>query len=182
MPSYASIVSTHLPGFRGRSRPAPARAGGREHLRIGDGAGHRRSGPASAADRFLDVHHRSLVADPMATVRRVYEFLGLELTPAVEQAIARLAAGQPVGAHGAHRYTPGAVRSEHRAAAWPTTTLHPSLRRRRRSERLDQERRQGAKPRLPSWADQMLALAGRRRQRCSRNGGRTARPRPRPRT
>ena len=39
-------------------------------------------------ERFLDVHHRDLIADPMGTVRDVYEFLGLELRPAVEQAFA----------------------------------------------------------------------------------------------
>ena len=38
-------------------------------------------------DRFLDVHHRELVADPLGTVRRIYDALDLELTPSVAQAI-----------------------------------------------------------------------------------------------
>jgi hypothetical protein len=45
------------------------------------------------------------VADPMGTVRRVYEFLGSELTPVVEQTIADWTAVNRSEAQGAHRYT-----------------------------------------------------------------------------
>ena len=34
-------------------------------------------------ERFHDVHHRDFVTDPMGVVRRVYDFLGYELTPLV---------------------------------------------------------------------------------------------------
>jgi hypothetical protein len=56
-------------------------------------------------DRFLDVHHRAFVADPMRTVRDVYDFLGYELTPAVEQTIADWTIENRSGAQGTHRYT-----------------------------------------------------------------------------
>ena len=41
----------------------------------------------------------------MGTVRRVYEFLGLELRPSVEQAILDWQQANRSGAHGTHRYT-----------------------------------------------------------------------------
>jgi hypothetical protein len=56
-------------------------------------------------ERFLDVHHRELIADPMGTVRNVYEFLGLELRPQVEQALLDWQHANRSGAHGAHHYT-----------------------------------------------------------------------------
>ena len=57
-------------------------------------------------DRFLDVHHRDLIADPMGTMRRVYEFLDLELTPG-SRARHRSTGKRRnrSGAHGTHRYT-----------------------------------------------------------------------------
>ncbi len=56
-------------------------------------------------DRFLDVHHHDLVADPKGTIRRVYDWLELELTPPVEQTILQWQEANRVGAHGIHRYT-----------------------------------------------------------------------------
>ena len=41
----------------------------------------------------------------MRTVRDVYEFLGLELRPAVEQALADWQAANRSGAHGTHVYS-----------------------------------------------------------------------------
>ena len=57
-------------------------------------------------DRFLDVHHRELVADPLGTVRRIYDALDLELTPSVAQAIFEWHEANRTGSHGTHRYTP----------------------------------------------------------------------------
>jgi Sulfotransferase family len=56
-------------------------------------------------DRFLDVHHRQMVADPKGTIRRVYEWLDLELTPSVAQSIFTWQEANRVGAHGTHQYT-----------------------------------------------------------------------------
>jgi hypothetical protein len=105
VPSYASLVSSITPPADGERDPA---ALGREicdHLRIG--MEHAIEARARIGEeRFLDVHHRRLVADPMGTVREVYEWLGLELTPPVERAIGDWQEANRVGAHGRHRYTP----------------------------------------------------------------------------
>jgi hypothetical protein len=75
-----------------------------EHLRVGvERAIAARS--RLGEDRFLDVHHRDLIADPMATVRAVYEFLGFELRPPVEQRLRDWQEANRSGAHGTHRYT-----------------------------------------------------------------------------
>jgi hypothetical protein len=104
VPSWASIVSAIMP------EPAHERdlhrlgAEVSEHLRVG-------VAQAIAAraqlgeDRFLDVHHRDLIADPMREVRRIYEWLALELTPAVEQSMREWQVTNRSGAHGTHRYT-----------------------------------------------------------------------------
>ena len=57
-------------------------------------------------DRFVDVHHRDLIADPMREVSRVYEIIGCQLTPAVAQAIEAWQVENRAGAYGTHRYTP----------------------------------------------------------------------------
>jgi hypothetical protein len=56
-------------------------------------------------DRFLDVHHRDLVADPKGTIRRIYAWLDLELSPDVERTIVDWQERNRMGAQGAHRYT-----------------------------------------------------------------------------
>jgi hypothetical protein len=104
VPSWASIVSAIFPAARNE----------RDLQRLGwEVSGHLRVGVENAIaararvgdERFLDVHHRELVADPMGTVRRVYGFLDLELSPTVEQAIREWQDANRSGAHGAHRYT-----------------------------------------------------------------------------
>jgi hypothetical protein len=105
IPSWASLVSSIFP---------PA-AGARDLHRLGrEVSDHLRVGVEHAIaarrtlgdDRFLDVHHRDLVADPMGCVRRVYEFVGLELLPDVERVIADWQGANRSGTHGVHRYTP----------------------------------------------------------------------------
>ncbi|MFY9922663.1 MAG: sulfotransferase, partial [Mycobacterium sp.] len=56
-------------------------------------------------ERFLDVHHRELVTDPRGTIERVYDWLGLELSPAVAQTIFDWQEANSMGAKGTHRYT-----------------------------------------------------------------------------
>jgi hypothetical protein len=105
VPSWASIVSTILPPADGER---DLHRLGREvsnHLRVGVEqaiAARARLGD----DRFVDVHHRDLIADPMREVRRVYDFVGCELTPAVAKAIEAWQVENRSGAHGTHRYTP----------------------------------------------------------------------------
>ena len=56
-------------------------------------------------DPFLDVHHSELVTDPRGTVRRVYDWLGLELKPDVAETIFAWQDANATGAKGTHRYT-----------------------------------------------------------------------------
>lgn len=105
VPSWASIVSTIFPT---PAAPFDFHRCGREvanHLRVG--CEHAIAARARIGeDRFLDVYHRELVQDPLPVVRRVYDWLELELTPDFEDAVRDWHARNGAGAHGAHRYTP----------------------------------------------------------------------------
>jgi hypothetical protein len=104
VPSYTSLVSTIFPRPAG---PRDLQALGREvseHLREGmERAIDERA--RIGEDRFLDVHHRELVTDPKGTVRRVYDWLGLELKTDVARTISSWQDANAMGAKGAHRYT-----------------------------------------------------------------------------
>lgn len=54
--------------------------------------------------RVLDVVHGDFHRDPMAVIRRIYAFAGLDLVPEVEAEMERRAAERPELAHGVHRY------------------------------------------------------------------------------
>jgi hypothetical protein len=104
VPSWASIVASIL----------PEPAGERDVHRLGrEAAKHLRVGVTQAMaararigeDRFFDVYHRQMIKDPMGTVHGLYDWLGYELTPDVERAIAGWQESNRSGAHGTHRYT-----------------------------------------------------------------------------
>jgi len=104
VPSWVSIVASILPEAAGERDLHRLGREAAEHLRVGVEQAmdaRRRLGD----ERFLDVHHRQMIKDPMGTVRRIYEWLDLELTPAVEGDIARWQAANRTGAHGIHHYT-----------------------------------------------------------------------------
>jgi Sulfotransferase family len=105
VPSYASFVSSIFPASAGA--PDLTRLGREvsEHLRIGmEHAMEARK--RIGDDRFLDVHHVDLIADAPGTIRRVYEFLGLDLDHNTEQKMKEWQAINRSGAHGTHRYAP----------------------------------------------------------------------------
>ena len=54
--------------------------------------------------RFVDVHFRELVKDPIATVRGIYERAGRALTSQTEQAMRQWLEDNPAGRHGKHEY------------------------------------------------------------------------------
>ncbi len=54
--------------------------------------------------QVMDVIHGDFHQNPMGVVRQIYTFAGLELPPAVEQAMAGRIATKPELAHGVHRY------------------------------------------------------------------------------
>lgn len=106
VPSYASLVATVFPGNWPATNDC-ARLGRHiaDHLRIG----MERAMAARARigeDRFLDVHHRELIRDRHATMQRVYEFLGMELTPSLQERMDRWQEQNRPSAHGVHRYSP----------------------------------------------------------------------------
>jgi hypothetical protein len=54
--------------------------------------------------RFVDVHFRDLVADPIAVVKHIYAIADHELTDDAETRMRRYLAANPRGKHGAHTY------------------------------------------------------------------------------
>lgn len=104
VPSYTSLVSTIFPPAVGERDLHSLGAEVSEHLR--EGMEHAIAQRARIGeDRFLDVAHRDLARDPKGTIRCVYDWLGLELSPTVEQNILRWQTENAVGAQGTHRYT-----------------------------------------------------------------------------
>ena len=119
VPSYASFVSSIFPAAAGELDLTRLGREVSDHLRIGmENAikARRRIGE----DRFLDVHHVDLIRDPRGTIRRVYEFLGLNLDHTTEFMMKEWQARNRSGAHGAHKYAPadfglsaGQIRSDY---------------------------------------------------------------------
>ncbi len=56
-------------------------------------------------EQFLDVSYESIANDPLATIERVYDFLGWPLTSEARHAITAFLAANPRHKHGVHRYT-----------------------------------------------------------------------------
>jgi hypothetical protein len=58
------------------------------------------------SSRLVHVQYRSLVADPVGTIARIYDTFGHELTRAARAAMAAKVARAPNGGYGANRYRP----------------------------------------------------------------------------
>ncbi|WP_245617743.1 sulfotransferase family protein [Nitriliruptor alkaliphilus] len=56
-------------------------------------------------DRVVDVRYEDTVRDPVGTTRHIYDRLGLEVTPAVEEGVRAYLTDNPRDKHGSHRYT-----------------------------------------------------------------------------
>ncbi|MDT5092233.1 MAG: hypothetical protein QOH60_1596 [Mycobacterium sp.] len=104
VPSYVSTVNMFFPPPDGE----------RDMRRLGrEVSGHLCDGMHNTIaardrlgeDRFSDVHHVDLVADPFGELQRVYEFLDLPLQDNVLRAISDWQHRNRQGAHGVHRYT-----------------------------------------------------------------------------
>jgi hypothetical protein len=105
VPSYASLVLSITPPAEGERDLAAFGQEVCDHLRIGmEHAIEQRA--RMGEDRFLDVHHRELVDDPNGSIRQIYTWLDLELSPDVEKSIAEWQDAHRMGAGGTHRYTP----------------------------------------------------------------------------
>jgi hypothetical protein len=104
VPSWVSIVASILPEAKGERDLRRLGREAAEHLRVG--VEQAVAGRAAVGEeRFLDVHHRQMIKDPMGTVHRIYEWLDLELTSDTERAIAQWQEANRSGAHGTHQYT-----------------------------------------------------------------------------
>jgi hypothetical protein len=104
VPSYASLATTIFPAQQGERDMRRVGREVSEHLRVGIRnamAARERLGE----DRFLDVHHHELVRDPVETVRRVYDFLGVPWRDDIERSVLVWELANEPGAHGQHRYT-----------------------------------------------------------------------------
>jgi len=58
----------------------------------------------ASPDAFLDVAYADALADPMKEIRRIYDFLGLSLSPTTEASMQRWLAANPQDKRGVHRY------------------------------------------------------------------------------
>jgi hypothetical protein len=55
--------------------------------------------------RFLDLRYRELTADPIGTVRRVYDFFAIPLSAEAEARMRRYMSQNPQAKHGVHSYS-----------------------------------------------------------------------------
>jgi Sulfotransferase family len=58
----------------------------------------------SRAKQFFDVDHRDFVADPMQTVKDIYNYFSLELSAVAQERMQVWIAARPTSKHGEHRY------------------------------------------------------------------------------
>ena len=95
-----------LPGSRGRARIFD-RVGPRSpSICASAWKTPSRHGSASVRTAFSTSITEDVLTDLRGTMRRVYDFLGFELTPAVEQSFIDYQERNATGARGSHRYTP----------------------------------------------------------------------------
>jgi hypothetical protein len=105
IPSNMSFLASMLPpGVREAHDLTEFGPHSAEHLRVGlERAIESRK--RIVDDRFLDVQHRHMTADPMGTLDRVYDFLQLELSGATRKAMEEWHEANRSGAHGIHQYS-----------------------------------------------------------------------------
>ena len=105
VPSYAGLILTVR---RPNSEPlSPARVGEQALWRSATAANRALYARArSDADSFFDVSFPDLVADPIDTVARIYEWLGTSLEPDAEASMRRWLVENPQDRHGTHEYDP----------------------------------------------------------------------------
>lgn len=104
VPSYVSTVNLFFPPPDGQRDMRRLGREVSEHLRDGM-VNTIAARDKLGEDRFIDVHHRDLVADPRETLTRVFEFLGLPLRTSFLESVSDWQQRNKPGAHGVHRYT-----------------------------------------------------------------------------
>lgn len=56
-------------------------------------------------DQFVDVRYADLMAHPTATIREIYDRLGLDCAPSMAMAVTEYIAARPPGSRGVHQYS-----------------------------------------------------------------------------
>jgi len=106
VPSYASFVASLYPADVVAKIGRP-RIGAEIHNHLLTGMRQAMAARAILGpERFLDIHHRDFVRHPMATLERVYDWLGLPLSDGLRASFEGWLARNAAGTHGAHRYAP----------------------------------------------------------------------------
>jgi hypothetical protein len=52
----------------------------------------------------LDIHYAAFMRDPMTTIRSIYDHMGADLVPEVEERMRGFLAAHPADKHGTHHY------------------------------------------------------------------------------
>jgi hypothetical protein len=105
VPSYVSLVISHYPP--GALDNHDVRKIGmliHEHLLRGMHRAVEARGRLPC-DLFVDLYQQEIDINPLVTLQRVYEFLGLEFTTEMRFAVTRWHKANQSGTHGRHRYT-----------------------------------------------------------------------------
>ena len=106
IPSVASVVRAVHRGLLGSDAATSEEIGAfvLEHLQVGiDRVMQFRRKHGS--ERFFDMPHKAFTADPMGTAARIYDWLGVELSPQARGTMAAWHQRNRQGAHGEHSYT-----------------------------------------------------------------------------
>jgi hypothetical protein len=105
LPSTCSTVATAQQAALPDHALDPAAVGSFLLEHLVDGIGRAMSARQNIGeDRFLDVTQRELEGNPLGTVERIYDFLGLELNGDIRAAMSDWAEANRRGARGEHRY------------------------------------------------------------------------------
>lgn len=103
VPSFASLV--HMVRRLGTSHSDAKEVGRQWGSRLHRAIHRCMEVRRSHEERFLDIRYETLLADPMAQIRRIYQFVGMEVSPAVEHRMRRWAAENAREKRATHHYT-----------------------------------------------------------------------------
>lgn len=105
VPSLCSLLMMNHPLMEvGRADQRARLMGWRETAKAALAVQRAEAVRAAHRDQVMDVIHGDFHRDPMRVIRRIYPFIGAELTPEVEAAMQARIAAAPEAQHGAHRY------------------------------------------------------------------------------
>jgi hypothetical protein len=103
VPSFASLV--HMIRRLSQDRSDPKEVGRQWGARLHRAIHRCMAVRQSNEERFLDIRYETLLADPMAQIRRIYQFVGLDLTPTVEERMRQWADENAREKRAAHHYS-----------------------------------------------------------------------------